>query len=172
MYVCLLSHHSWLISLMECSTQDSRNFILSTTNGRKDGSMKQMEILQSVWARYRPVVPLASKLPVLPVAAPVTTSLCPKKSRVNFVIFLDYGHQVHSGPDTLEEYLRVPPLPHLMDPLGYWLKQQKAGEAMGDASNTALAQMALDYLSVPGSFFGFSFTQAACVLFLISFFIS
>ena len=131
-----------------------------------------MEILQSIWARYRPAVPLASKPPVLPIAAPVTAGLNPKKSQVNFDIVLDYGHQVYSGLDALEEYLRAPPLPHLMDPLGYWLKQQKAGEAMGDASNTVLAQMALDYLSVPGLFFRFLFTQAVCILFLISFFIS
>src|ERR1700761_2131807 len=91
MYVCLLFHRSWLISSMECSTRDSRNFILSTTNGRKDGSMKQMEILQSVWARYRPAVPLASEPPVLPVAAPVTAGSRPKKSRVDFDIILDYG---------------------------------------------------------------------------------
>ena len=170
MYVCLLSHRSWLISSMECSTRDSRNFILSTTNGHKDGLMKQ-------WRSSNPYglitsLPLASKPPVLPIAAPVTASSHRKKSQVDFDIVLDYGHQVHSGPDALEEYLRAPPLPHLTDPLGYWLKQRKAGEATGDASNTALAQMALDYLSVPGSFFGFSFTQAACVLFLISFFIS
>ena len=63
----------------------------------------------------------------------------------------------------MEEYLRAPPLPHLMDPLGYWLKQWKAGEATGDASNMALTQMALDYLSVPGLFFRFSFTQSGSV---------
>ena len=172
MYVCLLSHRSWLIIFIGVLHLRFKKFYFIHHKWPQGWIDEAMEILQSIWAHYRPAVPLASELPVLPIAAPVTAGSHPKKSRVDFDIILNYGHQVRSGPDALEEYLRALPLPHLTDPLGYWLKQWKAGEATGDASNTALAQMALDYLSVPGSFFGFSFTQAACVLFLISFFIS
>jgi hypothetical protein len=96
----------------------------------------------------------------------VIAGLHPRKNRVNFDIVLDYGHKVCQGLDTLEEYLNAPPIPLLADPIGFWLKQQKAGEAMGDPSNMALAQMALDYLSVPGSFFGISFTQSLILYFM------
>lgn len=119
-----------------------------------------MSLLQLVWARYKPAVAAGSEPPELsPGPAPVNAGSRPKKHRVDFDIVLDYGHQLHQGPDALEEYLRAAPIPHLMDPIGYWLKQRKAGEATGNSSNTALAQMALDYLSVPGSFFVISFTQ-------------
>jgi hypothetical protein len=57
------------------------------------------------------------------------------------------------GADALEEYLKDLPLPQETDPIGYWLKQRKAGEAMDNPSKIVLAQMALDYLSVPGLFF-------------------
>jgi hypothetical protein len=64
-----------------------------------------------------------------------------------------YGHdtrclgrvpQVHATPQ--------------MDPIGFWLKQRKAGEAIGNLSATALVQTALDYISVPGLYFEMSFT--------------
>ena len=91
--------------------------------------------------------------PVSPTPAPAVAGLHPKKSCVDFDIVLNYGDQVVQGPDVLEEYLCALPLPQEMDPIGYWLKQQKAGEAMANPSTTVLAQMALDYLSVPGLVF-------------------
>jgi hypothetical protein len=119
-----------------------------------------MVLLQLVWDHYKPVDAPASELPVLsPAPALVTTTLRPKKSQVDFEIVLNYRQQMCQGSDALEEYLKSPPLPLLTDPIGFWLKQRKAGEATGDSSNTALAQMALDYLSAPGSFFGISFMQ-------------
>jgi hypothetical protein len=51
------------------------------------------------------------------------------------------------------------PLPQEMDPIGYWLKQRKVAEAMANATAAALAQMALDYLSVPGVFSVILFTH-------------
>jgi hypothetical protein len=40
-----------------------------------------------------------------------------------------------------------------MDPMGYWLKKQRGEETMANPAAVALAQMALDYLLVPGWFF-------------------
>lgn len=45
--------------------------------------------------------------------------------------------------DALEEYLASPPIPTVLDPIKYWVGMQAAGHP--------LAQMALDYLSIPGS---------------------
>jgi hypothetical protein len=83
-----------------------------------------------------------------------------KKTQVDFEIVLNYGPEVAQGPDALEQYLSDPPLPKEMDPIGYWLKQRKAGEAVANPSATALAQMALDYLSVPGLSFQCKFVRA------------
>jgi hypothetical protein len=79
---------------------------------------------------------------------PESTSTCPSTSHL-----INYGLQAGQGPDALEEYLKALPLPREMDPIGYWLKQRKAGEATADPTAIALAQMALDYLSAPGLFF-------------------
>ena len=55
------------------------------------------------------------------------------------------------GSDALEEYLKTDVIPHVYeDPLPYWsaiLNSQPDG-----LESTALARMALDYLSIPGIF--------------------
>jgi hypothetical protein len=91
---------------------------------------------------------------------------CPRKNQVNFDIVLDYGHKAHQELDALEEYLNAPPIPSLANPIGFWLKQWKAGEATGDLLNMALTQMALDYLSVPCLFFRISFMQSLILYFV------
>jgi len=107
--------------------------------------------LRAVWtARYKSA-PAEEPYRPAPVSAPVTAG-SRTKSRVDFDIVLNYGHQVGQGSD-VEEYLNAPPLPREMDPIGYWLRQRKAGEAIANPNAIALAQMALDYLSVPGLFF-------------------
>lgn len=50
-----------------------------------------------------------------------------------------------AASDPLEVYLASPPLPHVSDPLVYWDSISKA-----KGPDAALAQMALDFLSVPG----------------------
>jgi hypothetical protein len=118
-----------------------------------------LSLLREVWtANYKPEPADESPQPT-PVPAPVTVGSRAKKSRVDFDIVLNYGHQVRQGPDALEEYLKAPPLPREMDPIGYWLKQRKAGEAIANPAAVALAQMALDYLSAPGLFFVISYTH-------------
>jgi hypothetical protein len=102
---------------------------------------------------YKPKPVSESRPPPAPVPAPSIAGACSKKSHVNFTIVLDYGPSVKQGPDALEDYLKDMPLPEETDLIGYWLKQRKAGEAMDNPSKMALAQMALDYLSVPGMFF-------------------
>jgi len=101
-------------------------------------------------ARYKSV-PAEEPYQPAPVSAPVTVG-SHTKSRVDFNIILNYGHQVGQGSD-VEEYPNAPPLPREMDPIGYWLRQRKAGEAIANPNAITLAQMALDYLSVPGLFF-------------------
>lgn len=70
---------------------------------------------------------------------------------------LNYGPEVNQGPDDLKEYLKSPPLPEEMDPIRFWLKQRKAGEAIGNLLATVFVQIALDYISVPGLYFRMSF---------------
>ena len=112
-----------------------------------------VNLTQDIWtSRYKPT-PVSAPPVSSPTPAPAAAGSRPKKSCVDFNIVLNYGDQVAQGPDVLEEYLRAPPLPQETDPIGYWLKQRKAGEAMANQSTTTLAQMALDYLSVPGLFF-------------------
>lgn len=112
-----------------------------------------VNLTRDIWtSRYKPT-PVSAPPVSSPTPAPAAAGSRPKKSHVDFDIVLNYGDQVAQGPDVLEEYLRAPPLPQETDPIGYWLKQRKAGEAMANPSTTALAQMALDYLSVPGLFF-------------------
>ena len=51
--------------------------------------------------------------------------------------------------DALEEYLSSPPVPGVTDPISYWhaLANRKKGKCQN-----ALARMALDILSTPGTF--------------------
>ena len=51
------------------------------------------------------------------------------------------------GANTLEVYLASLTLSEYEDPLMYWLAQKKAGLVLGP-----LADMAVDYLGVPGKF--------------------
>lgn len=111
-----------------------------------------LDLLRSVWSDYKPE-PVREPSRPEPVSVPVATGSRVKRNRVDFNIVLNYGHRVGNGSDALEDYLNSPPLPQEMDPIGYWLKQRKAGEAIGNVPTVALAQMALDYLSVPGLFF-------------------
>lgn len=53
------------------------------------------------------------------------------------------GESNESSMDPFEIYISSPPVPTISDPLAYWDSQQKAGVDSG------LAQMALDYLSIP-----------------------
>jgi hypothetical protein len=110
-------------------------------------------LLRTVWTTcYRPV-PVNEPLQPAPLSTPISAGSRAKKTRIDFDIVINYGLQAGQGPDALEEYLKAPPLPREMDPIGYWLKQRKAGEATADPTAIALAQMALDYLSAPGLFF-------------------
>ncbi|KAH9009544.1 hypothetical protein EDB84DRAFT_1280411, partial [Lactarius hengduanensis] len=113
-----------------------------------------LDLLRAVWSDYKPA-PVHEPPRPEPIPAPVATGSRVKKSRVDFNIVINYGHRVGQGSDALDDYLDAPPLPQEMDPIGYWLKQRKAGEAIGNEPTVALAQMALDYLSVP------------CLLFII-----
>ena len=129
--MCYFTHHKW-----------PQVWIDETVN-----------LTQDIWTlRYKPT-PISAPSVSSPTPTPAVASLHPKKSHINFDIILNYGDQVAQGPDVLEEYLHTPPLPQEMDPIGYWLKQWKAGEAMANSLTTTLAQMALDYLSVPGLVF-------------------
>jgi hypothetical protein len=113
-----------------------------------------LSLTRNIWlTNYKPKPVSKSRPPPAPVPAPSIAGAHSKKSRVDFTIILDYGPSVKQGPDALEDYLKDMPLPKETDPIGYWLKQRKAGEAMDNPSKMALAQMALDYLSVPGMFF-------------------
>jgi hypothetical protein len=112
-----------------------------------------LKLIREIWTvNYKPA-PISKSHPLAPIPAPSITSSRPKKSHVDFNIMLDYGESMAEGADALEEYLKDLPLPQETDPISYWLKQWKAGEAMDNPSKIALAQMALDYLSVPGLFF-------------------
>ena len=53
--------------------------------------------------------------------------------------------------DALEEYLEAPPMKTVSDPLKYWHLALESG-----SENAALAQMALDYLSMPGEYLVFA----------------
>ena len=57
-----------------------------------------------------------------------------------------------SAVDVFEQYLAAPPLPNENDPIRYWAHQRSAAEGTNKADGVALAQMALDYLSAPGTF--------------------
>jgi hypothetical protein len=110
-------------------------------------------LIQEIWmVNYKPA-PVSKSRPLAPIPAPSIASSRPKKSCVDFDIVLDYRKSMAEGADALEEYLKDLPLPQETDPISYWLKQWKAGEAMDNPSKITLAQMALDYLSVPGLFF-------------------
>ncbi|KAH8992136.1 hypothetical protein EDB86DRAFT_2806362, partial [Lactarius hatsudake] len=88
-----------------------------------------LSLLRMVWrAKYRPdPINKPDEPPQLEsVSVSVTANLQLKKSKVDFDVVLNYRHQIGQG-DALEEYLSAPPLPKVMDPIGYWLKQQKAG---------------------------------------------
>ncbi len=127
-----------------------KTFYFSHHNWPKEWIDKALS-LRAVWmARYKSV-PAEEPYQPAPVSAPVTVG-SHTKSRVDFNIILNYGHQVGQGSD-VEEYPNAPPLPREMDPIGYWLRQRKAGEAIANPNAITLAQMALDYLSVPGLFF-------------------
>jgi hypothetical protein len=160
--ICLLIHSSPFSSsvpnilFMKCSIQDSRHYF-THHKWPQTWIDKAINLLQTVWmATYKPAPVIPPPRPT-PVPAPVVTGSHSKKTHINFNIVLNYGHQVNQGPDVLEEYLKSPPLPKELDPIRFWLKQRKAGEAMGNLSATVLAQMALDYISVPGLYFEMSF---------------
>lgn len=121
---------------------------------------KTLSLTQEIWlADYIPVpISESPPAPPSPILAPSIACSHSKKSCVDFNIVLDYGPSMVQGPDALDEYLNAPPLPQETDLTDYWLNQWKAGEAMVNPSKTALAQMALDYLLVPGCSFIFSFT--------------
>ncbi|TFK79533.1 hypothetical protein K466DRAFT_467951, partial [Polyporus arcularius HHB13444] len=55
------------------------------------------------------------------------------------------GRSTRRAEDSLEEYLEAAPRVTVKDPLAYW----NAALASG-SEDPALAQMALDYLSIPG----------------------
>ncbi|KAH9017263.1 hypothetical protein EDB84DRAFT_1276612 [Lactarius hengduanensis] len=154
LYVCLLSPCTFVANIFfdEVLHPRFKTFYFSHHKWPQGWTDKALSLLQSVWTmNYKPEPIDEPDEPPRPVSAPVTTSSRLKKSKVDFDIVLNYGHQVGQG-DTFEEYLSAPPLPKVMDPIGYWLKQWKAGEAIANVNTVAFAQMALDYLSVPGLF--------------------
>ena len=55
------------------------------------------------------------------------------------------GRGARGAQDSLEEYLDAPPRVTVKDPLAYWSTALTSG-----SEDAALAQMALDYLSIPG----------------------
>jgi len=74
----------------------------------------------------------------------------PQKNLVNDIDAWDWHCQPtgsHTGADALEVYLTSLELPECQDPFMYWLSQKKAGLVPGP-----LADMAMDYLDVPGKF--------------------
>ena len=57
------------------------------------------------------------------------------------------AHRAAAAFDALEAYLGAPPLPNIKDPIAYW------SAFLASESDGALARMALDFLSVPGTSF-------------------
>ena len=53
-----------------------------------------------------------------------------------------------SGKDALEEYLALPIIETVKDPISYWASVLSTSK--GNPGAAALAQMALDFLTVPG----------------------
>ncbi|KAH9038102.1 hypothetical protein EDB85DRAFT_1888158 [Lactarius pseudohatsudake] len=86
-----------------------------------------LSILRTIWTTgYKPGPADEPPRPV-PVSAPVVTG-----PRIQSIESTSASwHQVGQGSDALEDAL---PLPREMDPIGCWLKQRKAGEAIANAS--------------------------------------
>lgn len=76
-------------------------------------------------------------------------TLCFKRMKAMFstVPGGNQAGQAHTAVDPLEVYLALPPLLHVTDPLVYW-----DGVLKAKGPDAPLAQMALDFLSVPGMF--------------------
>ena len=57
------------------------------------------------------------------------------------------AHATEPAKDALKEYLAMPVLESVKDPVVYW--DTILGTSQNDPSSTALACMALDYLTIP-----------------------
>ncbi|KAF8589538.1 hypothetical protein K439DRAFT_1332727, partial [Ramaria rubella] len=75
-----------------------------------------------------------------------TESLTTSEATVSYFTALD-SFGVLKGTDELDEYLALPAHLSISDPLQHWEVQKLGG--------SRLAQMALDYLSIPGKLYVF-----------------
>ncbi|KAH8993543.1 hypothetical protein EDB86DRAFT_2805526 [Lactarius hatsudake] len=116
LYVCLPSPCSFATNIFfdEVLHHRFKTFYFSHHKWPQEWIEEALSLLRMVWrAKYRPD----------PINKPDKP---PQLESVDFDVVLNYRHQIGQG-DALEEYLSTPPLPKVMDPIGYWLKQQKAG---------------------------------------------
>jgi len=155
-----LSICTFILSLLTRGNRDQyhevlhpqfKTFYFSHYKWPQESIDEASSLLRTVWTTSYKPAPVDKPLQPAPVSAPASAGSRAKRTPVNFDIVLNYGHQARQEPDALEEYLKAPPLPLERDPIGYWLRQRKGGEIMADPAAIALAQMALDYLSVPAT---------------------